>query len=466
MFDRLRQLTKELVLNAITPSWWWGIVREAATGNWQRNITVETKEGLLTNPAIFSAVTGIAADIGKLRLKLVEDKDGDGIWEEVTSGAPWLQVLRKPNHYQNRIQFLIQWLLSKLLAGNTYVLKERDARGVVNALYVLDPRRVTPLVADDGAVFYELQIDQLSNITQEQRPDLFADGRIVAPASEIIHDRMPALWHPLVGVSPLYACAMSGTLGNKITNHSATFFDNKALPGGVLSAPGKINTETAERLKKDFEAKFGGENRGRLAVLGDGLKFEAMTMTAEASQLAEQMKMSREDIATAFHYPLFKLGGEMPPYAGNVQAMIIAYYTDCLQVLIESIELCLDEGLELPKDQGTEFDLDNLLRMDTTTLVNVHKELVGAGIEGPDEARFVFNKKSVTGGNTPYLQQQNYSLAALAKRDALPDPFGKAAPATPPPADTPTPQPPPRAHDNEDEADLVGVALRRELLPS
>ena len=45
----------------------------------------------------------------------------------------------------------------------------------------------------------------------------------------------------------------------------------------------------------------------------------------------------------------------------------------------------------------------------------------------------------VPGGDTPYLQVQNYSLAALAKRDAG-DPFAKPAPvaADPPPADPPS----------------------------
>ena len=41
--------------------------------------------------------------------------------------------------------------------GNTYVLKQRDERGVVVALYVLDPTKVTLLVAPDGAVYYQLQ---------------------------------------------------------------------------------------------------------------------------------------------------------------------------------------------------------------------------------------------------------------------------------------------------------------------
>jgi len=40
----------------------------------------------------------------------------------------------------------------------------------------------------------------------------------------------------------------------------------------------------------------------------------------------------------------------------------------------------------------------------------------------------------VAGGESPYLQQQNFSLAALAKRDAKLDPFS-ASSAAPAPAE-------------------------------
>jgi FtsZ-binding cell division protein ZapB len=48
----------------------------------------------------------------------------------------------------------------------------------------------------------------------------------------------------------------------------------------------------------------------------------------------------------------------------------------------------------------------------------------------PNEARFKENLPSVVGGDSCYLQQQNYSLEALAKRDAQQDPFTKGQPAS------------------------------------
>ena len=68
----------------------------------------------------------------------------------------------------------------------------------------------------------------------------------------------------------------------------------------------------------------------------------------------------------------------------------------------------------------------------------VEKDLVGAGIKSPNESRRRFDLTPAKGGESPYLQQQNFSLAALAKRDAQADPFAPNTPAAPP-ASAPAP---------------------------
>ncbi len=49
----------------------------------------------------------------------------------------------------------------------------------------------------------------------------------------------------------------------------------------------------------------------------------------------------------------------------NVEALEQQYYSQCLQTLIESIELLLDEALETGENESTEFDVTTLLRMDS-----------------------------------------------------------------------------------------------------
>jgi len=397
--------------------------------NFQRDVEV-VHDKVLAHPTVYACITLIASDIAKVSLGLRERED-EGYWEQAENPA-YTPVLRKPNHYQTRQQFIETWMISKLQRGNAYVLKVRDARRVVVKLYVLDPTRVQPLVAPNGSVFYQLNSDDLSGLPI----DLPA-----VPASEIIHDRMECLFHPLVGVSPIFACGVAATLGLKIDASAAKFFQNMARPSGVLTAPAAISDEVAARLKREWESNYSAGNLGKVAVLGDSLKFEGMAINAVDAQQAEQLKLSDERICTAFHVPGFMVGvGAMPSY-DNVQALWQQYYNQCLQKHFESIEAVLDEGLGLdPAAYRTEFDLDDLLRMDSKTLAEVEGLKVQRGIAAPNEARRKFNLEPVEGGDSPMVQQQNYSLAALAKRDAGPDPFGKTTPAAAP---APAPAPPP-----------------------
>lgn len=426
---------------------WWPLVREPWAGAWQKNVEVD-QVGVTAYPAVWGCVTLIASDIAKLRVKLVR-RDGP-IWTE-TESAAFSPVLRKPNRYQNRIQFWEGWMLSKLLRGNSYVLKARDSRGVVAALYVLDPWRVKPLVADDGAVFYQLAADNLAGLGVQ----------VTVPASEIIHDRWNCLFHPLVGVSPIYAAGLAATQGQRIQNNSARFFGNAARPSGFLVTPDRIDQAIAEEMSERWQENYGGDNLGAIAVLGNGLKFEAMSMNFDDAQLIDQLRWTGEVICSAvFHVPKYKLGIGDWPTNNNVQSLNVEYYSQCLQKLIEDAELCLDEGLGLDgaKDgvlYGTEFDLDGLLRMDSVTQMAVLKEGVGAAVMAPNEARRKVDLPPVEGGESPYLQQQNYSLAALAKRDAREDPFA-AKPSAPPP-----PQPPPEAPANDDQRRAVSADILR-----
>lgn len=404
---------------------WWPLIRESFAGAFQQNIVVDNQL-VLSYHAVYACITLIASDISKLCVELVQE-DENGIWTEVESPA-FSPVLRKPNRYQNRIQFWEGWVLSKLMRGNTYVLKQRDNRNIVTALYVLDPNRVKVLVADDGSVWYQLNSDNLSGLQEA----------VTVPASEIIHDRFNCLFHPLVGSSPIYAAGVAATQGLAIQSNSANFFNNKSQPGGVLTAPGAISDATATRLKDHWNTNFTGENAGKVAVLGDGLKYERMSLTADESQLIEQLKWTAEVVCSVFHVPPYKIGiGTMPTYS-NIQSLNIEYYSQCLQSLIEAAELCLDEGLGIGEGvkingatYGTEFDIDNLLRMDSVTQMEVLKN--SAGVAKVDEMRKRINLPKTEGGDAVYLQQQNYSLAALAKRDAGADPFGTVKPAVMPP---------------------------------
>jgi HK97 family phage portal protein len=402
-------------------SYTWPIIRESYPGAWQQNTIINT-DNAASFHADFACKTLIARDIAKLRLKLVE-KDSDDIWTEVTNPA-FSPVLRRPNDYQTHNQFWECWVLSKLSRGNTYVLKQRDNRNVVTALHVLDPNRVQPLVGDGGAVFYRLSSDNLVDV-----------GEMTVPSREIIHDRMNCLFHPLVGTPPVFASGLASMLGLNAQKASALLFENASTPGGILTLPGEVSQEEEQRFKEQWETRFSRVNLGRVAIMTGGAKYEKMAMTNVEGQMVESLKWSAEVVCSVYHVPPYKVGvGALPSY-NNVQALNVEYYSQALQSHIEEIEELLDYALGIGwgSSLGTEFDTDNLLRMDSVTQIIAIKDAVGAGVMAPNEGRNKLNLKPVDGGESPYLQQQNYSLAALAKRDAQADPFASKTPAAPQP---------------------------------
>jgi HK97 family phage portal protein len=440
LFGRSLELTAKTLtapngLDSTRGGWYPLVVREPYAGAWQVNVEGR-RDLVLAYSAVYACVTLIASDIGKLCLRLVEQSDED-VWEETDSPA-FSPVLRKPNRYQTINKFVEQWITSKLVWGNTYVLKERDGRGVVVALYVLDPCRVKPLVAPDGGIYYELRRDDLSG----ELAGLTSES-IIVPAREIIHDTMICLFHPLVGVSPIFACGLAAMQGLAIQNQSSQFFTNGSRPSGLITAPAGMTAAQLAQAKTDWEAFNGAGNAGKVAVITADIKYTPLTMNAVDAQLIEQLKWTAETVCSCYHVQPYMIGvGPPPPYA-NVEPLLQQYLAQCLQSLMTNLETSLDEGLGLllpvnGTQYGTEFDIDDLIWMDTLTKTKAAHDAISAGAVSPDEARLkYFGLGPVEGGDTPYMQQQMFSLKALAQRDSG-DPLSKPQPApmvAPPAAD-------------------------------
>lgn len=415
-------------------------VHEPWTGAFQQGYQPARRESIAAFGPVYACVSLITGDIAKCPIRLVE-KTSDGVWVDAHSPA-FSPVLRKPNRYQTRIQFLRYWMSSKLFYGNTYILKQRDDRKVVIGLYPLHPANVTPRVTDDGDIYYEIGADNLSGIKQS----------IPVPASEIIHDRMNAFFHPLCGIPPIYACAMTVAQGQNIQNNSSTFFSNMSRPSGILLAPGTITPEQLVSLKTQYEQAFRGVNLGRLMVASNGMTYEPMSMPAEQAQLIEQLKWTVEDCIRPFLMPPHKVGAGNPTVA-NAAQYNVEYYANCVQQHMEDIELLLDEGLGLGEGFGNAYgvwiDEKNLMRMDLLAQMDVLGKGTSASILAVNEARKELNYAPVEGGDEPLSQQQYWPLSILQDRPA---PSDAVAPATP------IPQP------EEDEEETAQADMRAALM--
>lgn len=403
---------------------WLNVVREPFTGAWQRNMEL-SRETVLAQATVFACITLIAGDIAKQPWRLRQNV-GD-IWKTVSNPA-YDPVLRSPNHYQNDQQFRESWMLSKLMNGNTLALKIRDSRNVVKSLRILNWNLVQPLVTDSGEVFYRVNKDALADQYEDE---------VIIPASEVIHDRFNTFFHPLIGLSPLYAAAATAGHSLHIQSNTTSFFGNGARPSGILTAPGALTQEKAAKLKETWDSAFSGENAGRVAVLADGLTFIPMQMTSTDAQLIEQLRWDAEEICRVFHVPGYMVGVGAEPSYNNAQSTTLRYYTTGLQPLMEAMERCMGDGLGLASNLEVHLSTESLLRMDSVTQTAMLVQSVGGKLMTPNEGRASLNLPPVKGGDAIYAQQQDHSLAALAERDAQ-QPLVEApapAPAAEPAAD-------------------------------
>lgn len=401
---------------------WWRRIIEPFAGAWQRNME-EKHATVLCYPTLYACMNRIEQDIGKLPF-LLKREDDNGIWKLDTTNTSFWPVLRKPNHYQTAQQFREAWILSKLIHGNTYVLKERDARQVVVKLFILDPRSVLPMVSDSGDVYYQLNYSTAQNLLPERYP---AD-QLVVPASEIIHDRMNCFHHQLIGVPPLCAAHWPAVKNLKILRDATRFFTNGANPGGILTAPAGLSDTDAQAVKDYWNTNFQGENAGKVAVIGADMKFTPFAFKAADSQLVEQMRYSDEQICQPFGIPPFKIGIGSIPAGLGVDAINQLYYADALQAHIEAMEALLDEGLGISRPQGVELDLEPLLRMDVGKQAEVMTKLTGGGIATPNEGRKQFGYSPLEGGDTVYMQQQDFPLDQV-RLNRIEKPAPEPAPA-------------------------------------
>lgn len=371
---------------------------------------MEEKRGdLITYPTLYACIYRIASDMGKLPFSL-RQRDGNGVWTEVPNSA-YDSILRKQNNFQTPAQFREHWIITKLINGNTYVLKRRGDRREVTELYVLDPERVMPLVSESGAVFYQLQTDTLN-----QLPDGYPADSLIVPASEIIHDRCMTIHHPLIGIPPLASAHWPALKNMKIMRSATEFFANNAQPGGILTAPAGMTEEDAQAVQKYWAENFNGPNAGRVAIIGADMKFTPFAMKSIDAQMVEQMRYSDEQICQPFGIHPFKIGiGSLPAGLG-VDGINLMYYNDALQALIQHMEDLLDDGLSILRPLGVELDTEPLLRMDEAKKADIATKLVNGMIKTPDEGRRQFNLAPTPGGDTLWGQNQDYPLGMLANR--------------------------------------------------
>lgn len=422
----------------------------------QRGLTM-TRDGAERVATTYACVTQTARAVSLCEANHFVGSD-DG--ETVSTTSPASRLLRYPNSYQTFGQFIYNVVAQMLLAGEAFALIVRDDRYAATALHLWPVGSCTPAIdPTTGEVFYNLG----NNPMVPQQPV----GPV--PARDVIHFRQHTPRHPLVGESPLSAAALAMGVNVALSESQLAFFNQMARPSGVLSTDLTLSRAQIKELRDAFDDQASGMNQGKIPILGGGLKFSPMGISASDSQLLESQRFSVEEIARCFGVPLLLIGAPSSQSASSSESLINFWLSTALGALFENLECTLERAFNLPASDSIEFDEKALLRTDLVARIEAYTKGVQGGIYAPNEARGFEGLPKLDGGDTLFLQRQMTPVDLLTAMSVA-----ELEAAQNPPAPDPAPAPASEPDDTEDDpaptvdaevtAALVHDLIRRKRL--
>jgi HK97 family phage portal protein len=386
----------------------WGI------GFWQRGFNVlPAGDNSIVEACVWAYVRAIAQLPGFHRLSLP-----NGGIENVTTSA-LSRLLRFPNAYQTQSDFLTHTVRSLLYDGNSYWLAARSGRQEAAALHWLNPRQCRPLVDENsGEVFYSVSDNPLLGA----EPSGIYNGGWLIPARDILHIKLATPRHPLIGETWLTALGLELFNRGAMNMTLSAFFQNMSRPSGVLS------TDT---ILTAWRAQSAGLNAGGVPILTAGLKWQALGISNQDSQIVEVLKLSDKTIAGVFGVPGILVGVQDQATFSSTEALMQYWLSNGLGFLLNHIEVAMDQFFGLPAAEYVEYDTDALLRANLKERIEALAQGVQGGIYAPNEARAREGYAAAKAGDEPRVQQQVVPLS-FAQKAPIP---AAPRPEAPPPAE-------------------------------
>jgi HK97 family phage portal protein len=275
-------------------------------------------------------------------------------------------ILRTPAAGWSLPDFLYAALQSLLLRGNCYgLIVDRPGAGLLpSQVELLAPERV--------------------GVETNDRTIWRIDGQEVDPAS-IWHVKAFTAPGQLLGLSPIQHARQAIGLGLGAEQYAARFFGDSAIPSGLLTTDQHIGSTDASDLKERWKQSHGG--RRDIAVLGDGARFQPITIPPEQAQFLETTRANVATIARYFGVQPELIGAESGgslTYA-NVEQRALDFLTFGLRPWLVRLEVALSALLAARTD--VKFNAAALVRTDLLTRYQAHESAIRAGWKLRSEVR-------------------------------------------------------------------------------
>lgn len=307
------------------------------------------------------------------------------------------RVMLQPHAELDRYEWDVRMLWSLLMRGNAYGwIIERDPR-------TFAPTQIEPVHPDSVRIVRDPQTFAVSYVVGQSRP-------VEVSPNDMMHVRGLVLPGSTAGLSPVEYARQTIGIGLSATEFGARLFGDGGFPGGVLSAEGNLDADTAAEYQDRWEEAHGGRSR-RVAVLGGGLKWQAVQLAPEESQFLETRKFTRSEIAGFYRVPPHLIGDvdRSTSWGTGIEEQGSQFVTFTLGPWLHRLELAWTRQFA-PVGIYARYNADALLRGKTLERFQAYTLARQGGWMNVDDVRAKEEMGPLPEGKgEDYLQPLNYA---------------------------------------------------------
>ena len=253
---------------------------------------------------------------------------------QMIESHPIIDLLRSPNNQDSLQSFLYKIDLFLELAGDAYILVNRDSNGIPISLEVLYSQYVN--IQTDGlnrVIAYNYGVATNGKFDYQFTPE------------QIIHIKFFNPGNVLNGISPLEAAARSYGLIESMNTYEEAINRNQGVVAGILKHEGKIKADQRADIESKWNRKFAGVGRsGKVVVTGSDVTYQEIGVTPRDMMFLDGRKWSREEILACYGLPVALVSTEGVNRSNMVEASI-GYYKNTIVPRLQLISQTLTREL-------------------------------------------------------------------------------------------------------------------------
>lgn len=360
------------------------------------NATKANTKTAFTISAFYNGVDQLSNDMAKLP-KYVFKKD-DLKREKYTEHPVNYLISQRPNSLMTSFDFWKITEIATIIKGNSYAEIVRNSyTGEPEAIYYLDYDDVDVFIKDRKLIYkYK--------------------GSPIA-SSDILHFKGFS-FDGLMGVGIVtFAARQLGTIIDSQIYQQEVYKD-RGLGYGVIESDKPVDAKNKKAIEAGFSAKMESENKFKVPMLDEGMKYKSISITPGEAQFLETNTAGVLEVCRWLNIAPHKLKDISSGNYANIYQQSIEHVQDSMMPRVVSREQELNYKLFTKKEAQTvytRFNLAVLLRGDLEMKQKFYTSMVYAGIYTRNEVRALEDMNPIDGLDEP-LQPVNMQALSLANK--------------------------------------------------